>query len=185
MDGISKTILDRFLRTVRSRSAENSTSLSLLLKKRQYGTAIGLLRQEIDTFVRLVYLDALDDPEAARLIEALVKGKTWSRIKGGHQQRITDREMVELAQARYFWIEKAYQFGCKLIHLSDFHDYESVDPFTAISNSDKQTIIDFLRDYHGYRGNDIDLPRFIELLSKVMKKIRSKVGEYCDALEHR
>jgi hypothetical protein len=155
------------------------------LKQRQYGTAIGLLRQEIDTFVRLVYLDALDDPEAWRLIEDLVKGKKWRRIKGGHRQRITDREMVKLAQTRYFWVEKAYQFACKLIHLSDFHDYQSVDPFTTIPTSDKRTIMNFLRGYHGYRDNDIDLPRFIELLPKVMVKIRGKVEEYCDALERR
>lgn len=177
----NKQHLDQFLRAARFRSEQNKAALDLLLKAHIYAIAIGLLRQEIDTFVRLVYLQSVDAPLANELIAQFVRGERWSRKK----KLITDGEMVELAQAKHFWVEKAYRFGCKLIHLSDFHDYQSVDPFTTIPTSDKRTIMNFLRDYHGYRENDIDLPRFIELLPKVMVKIRGKVEKYCDALERR
>jgi len=93
--------------------------------------------------------------------------------------------MVNVAKASYFWVEIAYEFGCKLIHLSKIHDYRAVDPFNTISPSDKQAIIGFLRMYHQYEDHDIDLGRFVGVLPKVMEKIRGKVREYSSVLQGR
>ena len=90
-----------------------------------------------------------------------------------------------LQNARDFWVEIAYDFGCELIHLSKIHDYETVDPFAKMAPQAKQTIINFLRGYHQYQGHDIDLPRFVAVVPKVMGKIRDKVREYSSALEQR
>jgi hypothetical protein len=176
MPRIPRNVLDQFLRGVRSRSDENWTSMELLLEKRNYGVAIGLLRQEIDTFVRLVYLDAVDDVAAAALITKSVQGKKWP---------VRDRDMVNTATSSYFWVEIAYRFGCKLVHLSDFHDYQSVDPFSTISETDKQTIIGFLRGHHGYKDEEINLARFVDFMPLIMKKIRGKVADYSSTLQRR
>jgi hypothetical protein len=183
--GITPEILDPFLRTVRARSDEHWSSLEVLLRENKLAVATGLLRQEIDTFVRLVYLESLDDETAAGLIVDFMQGKQWTRKIGTKKCRITDREMVNAAKASYFWVEIAYEFGCKLIHLSKIHDYRSVDPFSTISPDDKRTIINFLRAYHQYQRHDIDLPCFVGVLPKVMEKIRGKVDNYSSALEKR
>lgn len=159
-------------------------SVDILINSRNYSVAIGLLRQEIDTFIRLVYLAKVSDDEAKRLITDIVDGQQWKH-KSGNGGRITDREMVNEAKQQYFWVEISYEFGCRLIHLSEFHDYENIDPFTRISFTDKKEIISYLKSYHGYIETDIDIERFIALLPKVMKKIQDKVVEYNDQLSKR
>lgn len=176
--------IDRFYRLVQNRTDENRKSLDVLLDSGNYSVAIGLLRQEIDTFIRLVYLAKISDDEAKRLITDLVNGKKWKHTVG-RGERITDREMVNEAKIQYFWVEIAYAFGCKLIHLSEIHDYKNVDPLTTISSNDKYEIIEYLKSYHGYRDTDIDIERFILFLPNVMEKIRGKVIEYNNQLKIR
>jgi hypothetical protein len=159
-----------------SRSDENWNTLELLLRERRFGVAIGLLRQEIDTFIRLVYLDTIDDPQAAKLINGWAQGKRWP---------VRDAVMVSVAEKSYFWVEIAYEFGCKLIHLSDFHDYQAIDPFGTMPIESKRTIIGFLRTHHGYTNPDIDLAEFVELMPPVMNKIRRKVIDYALRLDTR
>ena len=185
MVGIPGQILDPFLRVVRARSAENWTSFGALLKERNFGNAIALLRLEIDTFLRLVYLQSVDDVTASTLISDFLKGRRWKCRVKSKVRLVRDRDMVNLAKREYFWVEIAYDFGCQLIHLSKIHDYETVDPFAMMAPQAKQTIIDFLREYHQYQGQDIDLPRFVAVVPKVMGKIRGKVRAYSSALEQR
>ena len=146
-----------------------------------YGIAIGLLRQEIDTFLRLVYLNAVGKRRARQLIEQFAAGERWTAL--GSKKWITEREMVQVAVQRYFWVEIAYRFGCHLIHLSKLHDYKSVDPFSVIDVKEQRAIVQFLHDYHGYPDADIDFGRFSKLLPAVMNKISGKVAEYCCAIE--
>lgn len=175
--------LSDFIRAAEARSNENAESLILLLDAGRLGNAVGLLRQEIDTFIRLVYLSRIEETEVERLITAFVNGEQWRHCNGN--RRITDREMVDIAKEQYSWVEVAYRFGCGLVHLSNLHDYENVDPFTQIPVEDKSEIVSYLGDYHGYRGLDIDMPRFIEMLPAVMQKICGKVASYSKALTRR
>jgi len=177
----SHEIIDRFVRIVFERSGENQSSSELLLKEAKYGVAIGLLRQEIDTFVRVTYLNEVSKAEAIRLINEFDNGHQWTYIDS--KRRITDRDMVNIAKQYYFWIEKAYEFGCKLIHLSEFYDYKHKDPFLSISLGDKKEIIKYLDSYHGYRDDDIDLNRFILYFPKVMRKIEGKIKYYTRDLQ--
>jgi hypothetical protein len=177
----NKQHLDQFLRAARFRSEQNRAALDLLLKAEIYGIAIGLLRQEIDTFVRLVYLESVDERTAASLLTQFVDGKRWSR--GG--RLIRDGEMIEIAKAPNEWVRIAYDFGCKLIHFSMLHECKSIDPFVRISSEDRQTIVGFLRSYHGYRDADIDLRRFVRFLPKVMNKISGKIENCCCRLSDR
>lgn len=176
--------LEQFNRLVRSRSQENNRSLEILMNSGNYAVAIGLLRQEIDTFVRVVYLNEVSEEEGMRLISDLVNAKQW-RPKGKKGGRITDREMVNIAKKYYFWVEIAYNFGCKLIHLSNIHDYENIDPFLKIEEDDKNEIKSYLRSYHGYNYEDLDLNGFLEYLPNVMVKIHGKVDEYRIKLKNR
>jgi hypothetical protein len=182
MNTDQRAAAQQFLRACVSRSQENTNSLAELVASGNYGTAISLLRQEIDTFVRLAFLDSQPLAEAIHLLQQFVAHQKWCLQKGGKKHPITDREMVDLATKRYFWVEIAYRLSCSLIHLSTIHDYRTVDPFRTISPSDRATIIEFLHDFYGYRDSDIDLPRFIHLLPRVMGKISDKVKEYSDKL---
>jgi len=82
--------------------------------------------------------------------------------------------MVDLANNLNGWTQNVYKFGCAFIHLSNFHDYHSKDPFQSLENSDKDNIINQLHNYHGANLNrDSSLNDLIRFLPSVMEKISS------------
>ena len=172
-----------FCDTVRDRSKENWDAFNLLLQNGNYGVAIGLLRQEVDSLVRVAYLNSLNtnSNEQERLVHEFLKGERWHRISdNGKKQWITDKEMVDLEGG---WVRIVYNFGCKLIHLSDYHSYNRSDPFQKINRVEKDEIIDYLNFYHQYPFSDIRMDQFVPYLPKVMKKIIDNAGYYVRGIE--
>jgi hypothetical protein len=170
-----------FCRLVRARSAEHRQAM--LAVRDLPGQMISILRQELDSLVRVIYLLAQKDHRyRQRLIEDAVSGKKWTR--SGSKKPITDREMVELADTLRGWTKSAYTFGCAFIHLSSFHDYRERDPLAQISETERKAIIEHLRYYHG--GPMRSVPLFsdiVPLLPAVFDKIASNLECYVADLE--
>jgi len=117
------------------------------------------------------------------LIEASVSGKAWTAR--GAQRRITDREMVELANKLHGWTRSVYQFGCGFIHLSSLHDYRNRDPLTQIPKIEREAILAHLRCYHGGPSNPS--PTFddiVPLLPNVFEKIADNLEYYLLQIEN-
>jgi len=172
-----------FCRQVRARSAEHRAVLARLSPAGAFGTLVGVLRQELDSMVRVIYLLSLSDMnERRRLIQQAVSGKPWPITDA--QGRVTDREMVKLASRLHGWTSSVYKFGCGFIHLSGLHDYQTRDPLALIDRAEKQAILGHLRHYHG--GPSSDTPTFEELASylpRVFEKIASNLECYVRSLE--
>lgn len=149
--------LDRFCRQVRERSNENQQAFRILRAQNLWGAAPGLVRQELDSMIRVIYLLELEDLiERNRLIEDSITGRHWKRqTRNGNWTRITDREMVDLALERHGWITQVYQYGCNLIHLSDWHDYQSNDPVDNISEADMRNLRLEIESFHGREFGNI------------------------------
>jgi hypothetical protein len=87
-----------FCRQVRARSAEHRLAVARLRSARTHGTIVGILRQELDSMVRVVYLLSVTDRRRREeLVAASAAGRQWSRPDRGG--RVTDLEMVELADS--------------------------------------------------------------------------------------
>ncbi len=173
--------IEIFCRQVRARSQEHFQSIPPLLAAGSFGVAVGLLRQELDSLVRVAYLDEIDmsSPKAHALMSDSVNGRQWTRVTShGRQARITDREMVDIAKSIGGWVRVIYSFGCKLIHLSDAHDHATVDPFSKLTDEQRQEIVGYLHNYHQYPHEDVDTDRFVEYLPKVMRKLVDNVEFY-------
>lgn len=100
------------------------------------------------------------------------------------RRRITDREMVELAQNLHGWTESVYRFGCAFVHLSSMHDYAERDPMSQITDEERESIVRHLRYYHG--GPHQDHPGFsdiIPFLPQVFDKIADNLECYIVSLE--
>jgi len=120
-------------RQVRRRSHENQMAFRLLMQTELVGPVVGLLRQELDSMIRVIYLLSIKDMVyRADLIEASVNGKRW---KGPDGKSISDRMMVNKTQSLHRWAQSVYSFGCGFIHLSRNHDYLAIDPFKSISTA--------------------------------------------------
>lgn len=175
--------LATFCRMVRQRSAENAQAMRLLFNNRLLANCMSILRQEVDSLVRTIYLLATNDPSRREeLLRDAAKGMMWQR-ENGHG-RVTDREMVDLATRLRGWTASVYKFGCGFIHLSRYHDYNTTDPLSLITDEERLSILDHMRYYHG--GPESEHPTFEELASyipRVFEKIRSNLECYIEQLE--
>jgi hypothetical protein len=144
---------------------------------------VSILRQELDSLVRVVFLLAQQDRSyRQQLVRALVDGGKWTAK--GSKRRITDREMVDLTNRLHGWTKSVYEFGCAFVHLSSLHDYRSRDPLTQISAEERRAIIRHLRYYHG--GPAAEAATFtdiVPLLPRVFEKIADNLECYVSSLE--
>ena len=167
--------MDTFIRQIRSRSTEHTKAMGLLSKAQLAGQMVSLLRQELDSLVRVIYLLSLPVERRAHLISSSVNGKKWC---------VTDREMVDLSQKLIGWTQSVYKFGCAFIHLSSFHDYANRDPLKQLPLNEQKDIIQHCRHYHG--GPMSEEPMFADLVSylpRVLEKIAGNLEYYVEKLE--
>jgi hypothetical protein len=122
--------LNIFCRQIRNRSNEHRQAVHLLSYAELPSQIVSILRQELDSMVRVVYLLTIPDMILRdELIKASVEGNQWElTTTKGKKRRVTDKEMVELANHLQGWTRSVYRFGCAFIHLSNFHDYQDRDP---------------------------------------------------------
>ena len=176
------TNLQIFLRQIRARSRENKEAMQLLATARLAGSMSAILRQELDSMVRVIYLLGQASPRREHLIEAAVKGEKWS--KPGLHVRVTDRDMINFSQKLNGWTESVYKFGCAFIHLSNFHDYANRDPIAQLSAQEQKDMLDHCRYYHGGPSQDHpDFNCFVPYLPRVFDKISSNLDYYLVSLE--
>ena len=176
-----------FCAMIRNRTEENRRALnSFSIAHNVLSPAISILRQELDSMVRVIYLLAITErAEQQRLIQDTLLGKRW-RVQGdnGKFRNVTDREMVDLAQWLTGWTQSVYRFGCAFIHLSDFHNHFSQNPFEALSGEEKAHILSHMRSYHG--GPLHDNPDMRELsmyIPRIFEKIAGNLNCYLEHLE--
>jgi hypothetical protein len=175
--------LDIFCRQVRARSNEHRLAMRLLHGNRLPGQAVSILRQELDSMVRVIFLLSVSDPIYRRqLVEASVSGDKWTA--NGKSARITDKEMVDLAQNLHGWTESVYKFGCAFVHLSALHDYQDRDPLGMIPSEEKEAILKHMRYYHGIPSRaDITAHDLIPYLPMVFDKVSTNLECYLQDLE--
>jgi len=144
---------------------------------------VSILRQEVDSLVRVVFLlTQKDRAYRKQLIEDAVAGRRWRRP--GSKQIVTDREMVDLADTLHGWTKSVYAFGCAFIHLSNFHDYRARDPLYQISDSEREAILGHLRNSHGGpHGSEPSFSDIVPLLPMVFTKIADNLECYVKSIE--
>nr|WP_315849490.1 hypothetical protein [uncultured Rhodoferax sp.] len=172
-----------FLRQVRSRSLEHQRAMRLLAEARLAGQMVSVLRQELDSMVRVIYLLAQGSERRDLLIEASVRGEKWSQATS--RAKVADKEMVDLAQTLQGWTQSVYKFGCAFIHLSGLHDYNDRDPLLQLPVEERRDILSHCRNYHG--GPDPSAESFndlVQFLPRVLEKIAGNLECYLKALEN-
>jgi hypothetical protein len=174
--------VETFCRQVRSRSAEHREAIRRLSSLP--GQIVAILRQELDSLIRVIFLLAQTDRQYRDyLIDAAVDGRKWTAR--GSRKRLTDREMVDLANGLHGWTESVYRFGCCFIHLFNLHDYRNRDPLQQLPDEEKAAVLGHLRYYHG--GLVQESPTFqdmVPFLPRVFEKVADNLECYLRQLEN-
>lgn len=177
-------IKNKFCEILRKRSSEHSVAMNRVCDLP--GMMASILRQELDSMVRAIYLlTIIDLEERKRLMMQTLSGEVWTiPTSRGRQRKITDRDMVELSNRLQGWTLSVYKFGCAFIHFSNFHDYSVSNPFESLSQIEQSDILNHLRYYHG--GPHSNNPSFEELsqyFPRVFEKIAGNLECYISSLE--
>lgn len=176
--------IDKFCAVLRERSAEHSEAMSRM--RDLPGMMASILRQELDSLVRTIYLLAIPDlNERKRLIKQTLNGEVWTvPTAKGKTKKVTDRDMVELSNKLQGWTLSVYKFGCAFIHFSNFHNYRIENRFELLEPEEQSNILNHMRYYHG--GPQSNNPSFRELATyfpMVFDKISSNLECYIKDLE--
>lgn len=126
-----------FCGMIRNRSEENRQAMRCFPGPyRVLSPAFSILRQELDSMIRVIYLLSIRSvTERRRLIKSTIQGEKWKvKTSKGKWSDVTDREMVNLAQQLQGWTQSVYKFGCAFVHLSDFHNHLTENPFDKLKD---------------------------------------------------
>ncbi|GAB4119851.1 MAG: hypothetical protein Kow00104_02560 [Rhodothalassiaceae bacterium] len=151
------------------------------------GQMVSILRQELDSRVRVVFLLAQKDRTFRNIpISAAVSGRFWTQpgTEPRKERRITDRDMIDLADRLHNWTRSVYKYGCAFIHLSNLHDYGARDPFLSLPDGERESILTHMRYFHGGPcGPNPTFRDLIPFLPDVFEKIASNLECYLEDLE--
>lgn len=175
--------LGDFTRILTQRSNENTASIKLLHEQGHFGTCISLLRQELDSLIRVCYLHRLtDNSEINSLIEDTLSGIEWKK----NDKRITDRKMVNIASQYNPWAPEVYDFGNCFTHLTNYHDYKNNDPLLTLELTSKLTIKHYLNSYHGFPiTKEVTFQNVIPFIPQVAMKVSNNLQSYIVHLKSR
>ena len=180
-------IKQKYIALIKKRSEENGKALRLSFEQNLFGNCISILRQELDSFIRLMYLGRISDfNQRERLISQTLSGEKWSVLTSNNKlKQITDKEMVEKASELKGYIQYVYKFGCGFIHLSNFHDYNTTNPFDKLDFVEQFDIKLYLNQYHGFsRSNELTVANISNLIPNVFEKISKNMTCYFGAILH-
>ena len=141
--------VQKFRELVTHRSEQNRKSVEILHAQGLHENVMAILRQEIDSFVRVIYvLSCYDYDYATKLLDDCLEGRRWTKE---NSKILTDREMVDrTALTSGGWEGVAYKFGCSFIHLSNLCDLRNVDIEKVLTSIERANIADYINQYHFY-----------------------------------
>lgn len=171
--------IEIFARQVQRRSAEHKQAMALLWSNELYGLMVSVLRQELDSMVRVIFLLGQKSTVRDKLVADSVYGRKW---KIGREQ-VTDRQMVAFAQELHGWTASVYKFGCAFIHLSALHDYSARDPLQLLPLSEREDILSHCRYYHGGPiSPEADFMDLVPFLPRALEKVADNLECHLDDL---
>lgn len=139
------------------------------------------LRTELDSFIRVMYLGRIADiNERERLIQQTLSGEKWTVLTPNSKwKQVTDKDMADKANELKGYVHYVYKFGCRFIHLSDFYNYATTNPFDKLSKTEKADVKNYLIQYHHFPiDNELTVESITNYIPDVFEKISSNLAYY-------
>lgn len=174
-------VKQKFIELIQKRSKENAESLSDDFAKRRLGKCLETLRTELDSFIRVMYLGRISDiNERERLIHQTLSGEKWTVLTHNNKlKQVTDKDLVDKANELFGYVHYVYKFGCGFIHLSDFHNYATTNPFDKLTETEKADVKYYLNQYHHFSiDNELTVDNIANYIPNVFEKISSNLMFY-------
>ena len=175
--------IEKYCETVRKSSQENEKAIRLLYDNRLYKKVVGTLREELELYVKTLYLLSQSEFERERLLTDFSNNIQWKNEKG---KRLTDRYLLEYASriTGYGWERLSYKFGCCFIHLSVLQNWENEDVTEIVDIQEKRVLIEYINNYHSANLNsESSFTDIMQYSLNIFKKIKENLECYLEHLE--
>lgn len=175
---------EQFCRILRERSNEHKIAINLMLQNGLYGQVISILRQELDSMVRVIFL--LNETDLS--IRSHFIGQTLNNTKWtwpNSRTIVTDRHMVDLANTLFGWTQSVYKLGCAFIHLSPMNNYKNKNPFLQLTQDEIDDVKQHLNNYHEFPLTcDLTMLTITPYLQRMFTKVSDNLEYYINGLEN-
>lgn len=172
--------LQIFCNIVKNRSEENNKAIKLLVSNELYSTAISILRFELDSMIRVLYLLSCSPFVREHHLKQFFQDQRWEQ----NGKYITDSLMVKKAVNLHGWASKVYGFACAFIHLSYYHDYYNDDPFSRMDNNNLDIIKNYMIEFHEFnKDKTITFNSLKPYMLDIFHKINGNLECYIEDLE--
>lgn len=176
------TQTEQFCKILRERSAEHISAGRLMHLNGHYGQLISILRQELDSLVRTIFLLSKDLSLRDHFINQTLQNTKWTLPNS--KAVVTDRQMVNLADTLHGWTNSVYKLGCAFIHLSPMADYKNTNPFQQLPQNEITDIKKHLNNYHGFNLSvELNMTTIRMYLPMVLEKVSNNLEYYIVCLE--
>jgi hypothetical protein len=174
---------EQFCKILKERSKEHQAAVILMLGNRMYGQVISILRQELDSMVRTIFLLEKSDLDIRNhYMSQTLNNRKWTFPNS--RALVTDRHMVELSNNLYGWSLSVYKLGCAFIHLSPMSNYTNENPFSYLPDVEVQDIKQHLHHYHNFSlEEELNMETIIPYLQKVFTKVADNLEYNIKLLE--
>lgn len=175
-------LITTFCNIVKKRSEENSKAIEILVKNKLYSNAVSVLRFELDSMIRVLYLLSCDQRTRNIHLQQFFNDEKWIKQNG---KNITDRLMLNKAINLHGWASKVYDFACAFIHLSYYHDYFDDDPFLRMDEETLVIIKSYMVEFHEFPKNEkLNFNSMSPYLLYIFEKIYGNLKCYIRDLEN-
>jgi hypothetical protein len=117
--------VETFCRTTKARSREHHEAMRVALDKGWLAIAGSVLRMELDSMMRVIWL--LRHPDTRdQILASCIAGKGFNagtRIRDSDMVADADLEIAADAANENYWVQAVYYFGNTFVHLTNAHDY--------------------------------------------------------------
>jgi len=173
---------EQFCQVIRERSIENQAAARAVYDIGLYGQVVSILRQELDSLVRVIFLLDKDLSAREHYINQTLNKEKWTLP--GTRTVVTDKQMVDHSSRLFGWTKSVYKFGCAFIHLSIMPNYKNENPFQGLLEDEIIHIKRHLHEYHSFElGNELNIITIAPYLMPVLDKISSNLRGYISDLE--
>jgi hypothetical protein len=115
---------DLWVNAALNRSWHLLEGFALMVEQRNIACALGLIRLQLDTAMRLFAISLVEEPDA--FVARLIGGERLDKMSTRDGKKLTDRFLAQELTKQREWFETVYDNTCDFIHMSGKHIASSV-----------------------------------------------------------
>ena len=129
----------QFFDAISQRSEEHQKAFDYAIKEKLYSQVGSIIRQELDSLIRLSYYECLSESDRQKIIKKFFAGEKVfpndTTLVNGVDSKGLLNKLPQLG-----WAKHIYKVGCEFVHLTQLHNWEQGEPQLNFTNAERQDI---------------------------------------------